>query len=339
MADGAIGSWAIPRVAPESNSDYDVIWPGGIVRRGEWPHEAAFGCMGQGCLMLDLHLHSTFSDGTCRPRGLVELARQRQLRLVAVTDHDTVAGTAEAMAAGRRFGVRVLSGLELSVYWQSYHFHLLAYDFNWQDRSLCRGLQELQDAREQRNKMIVQILAGCGIAIDYDEVRTISAVGQTGRPHIARLLVEKKVVGSIDQAFERYLRRGGSAYVPRFLYTVDQAIALIHGAGGVAVLAHPGQLTLPLDELEQLVGALKERGLDGIETFYPTQKGKQLRQLRALAHHFQLLETGGSDYHGDLRPGTGMAGGPHFSVPGEVFLGLQHRWNGAHHDMTRMDDQ
>lgn len=276
--------------------------------------------------MLDLHLHSSHSDGTMTPESLVAVARERGLVLVSITDHDTVSGTGEALAAGLRYGVHVISGLELSVSWRDYHLHLLAYDFDWQNDALQSGLRVLQEARAQRNEKIIAQLVSLGLPVSEEALRTFTGGGQTGRPHIARLLVAKRVVGSIDQAFARYLRKGACAYVPRYVYPADQACDLVHGAGGIAVLAHPGQLALPQDELAGLLGELKEQGLDGLETFYPTQRGKLLRQLRALADRFQLLETGGSDYHGDIRPGTRMAGGSDFRVPGEILTGLQHRW-------------
>lgn len=275
--------------------------------------------------MLDLHLHSTYSDGTLSPKELIRMARQRRLSAVSITDHDTAAGTEEAQAEGLRCGLQVISGLELSVSWQAYHFHLLAYDFDWQNAQLQAGLQELQDARNGRNSKIVDILGGLGLPINDEELRSMSGYGQTGRPHIARLLVAKQVVRTIDQAFERYLRKGACAYVSRFVFTAEQAFELIHTAGGIAVLAHPGQIASSMSELEYLLDALKSRGLDGMETFYPTQKGRQFRQLRALAHRFQLLETGGSDYHGDIRPGSEMAGGRALKVPDEILQELRQR--------------
>lgn len=273
------------------------------------------------------------------PAKLVEMAGGRGLVLVSITDHDTVSGTGEALAAGRRQGIRVLSGLELSVSWHAYHLHLLAYDFDWRNPALLSGLSVLQEARDQRNRKIVATLAGFGLPIDEDELRLFAGGGQTGRPHIARLLVAKRVVDSVDQAFARYLRHGACAYVPRYVFPADQACALIHGAGGMAVLAHPGQLAIPHEEIAGLLGQLKAHGLDGLETFYPTQKGKQLRQLRALADRFQLLETGGSDYHGDIRSGTCMAGGPRFRVPGEILTGLQHRWEDNQQQSTGSNNQ
>jgi len=276
--------------------------------------------------MLDLHLHSSHSDGTMTPAALVEMARGRGLVMVSITDHDTVSGTGEALAAGRRCGVRVISGLELSVSWRAYHLHLLAYDFDRHDSALQSCLVVLQEARRRRNREIVAKLTALGLPVSEEEVRAFAGGGQTGRPHIARLLVAKRVVGSVDQAFTEYLRKGACAYVPRYVLPAEEACELIHRAGGTAVLAHPGQLALPHDELAGLLDDLRAHGLDGLETFYPTQRGKLLRQLRALADRFQLLETGGSDYHGDVRPGTRMAGGQEFRVPGEILAELQRRW-------------
>lgn len=268
--------------------------------------------------MLDLHLHSHHSDGSRSPAELVKMAKERELRAIAVTDHDTVDGIAEALAEGQRQGVRVLSGVELSVSWRQYHFHLLGYDFQWQDEALQEGLSRLQVARSGRNRKIIEKLNSMGMAIGEDDLRRFNGNGQTGRPHIARLLVDRRVVPTIDQAFARYLRKGACAYVSRSILDAEEAFALIHGAGGITVLAHPAQIAAPPGELEGLVAALKDLGLDGMETFYPSQRGRVLRRMRELAHRFALLETGGSDYHGALRPSSAMAGGREFTVPGEV---------------------
>jgi predicted metal-dependent phosphoesterase TrpH len=157
-----------------------------------------------------------------------------------------------------------------------------------------------------------------GIDIRLAELREISRGGQTGRPHIARLLVEKKLVKSIDQAFVQYLKKGACAYVSRYILSVQEAISLIHGAGGIAVLAHPAQISYSTDLLKRLLRELIEMGLDGVEVYYPTHKGSFLKKLKALALHYNLIETGGSDYHGDIRPNTFMAGKRGLKIPAEV---------------------
>jgi len=268
--------------------------------------------------MMDLHLHSTFSDGTYSPTELVEIAKNIGLKAISITDHDTVDGTSEALRAGARAGLQVVSGVELSVFLDDIHFHLLGYNFNHQDSGLLGGLSVLQESREKRNSKIIANLQVMGLDVSDEELQAISGNGQTGRPHIARLMVQKKIVKSIDQAFALYLKKGKKGYVSRFIYHVEEAITLIHASGGSVVLAHPVQITRSIDVLDNLLARLKKIGLDGVETFYPTQKGKFQRKLRRLAQSCNLFETGGSDYHGNIRPGTSMAGHKNHSVPFEL---------------------
>ncbi|PIE64636.1 MAG: phosphoesterase [Desulfobacterales bacterium] len=275
--------------------------------------------------MIDLHLHSTCSDGTLTPAELVAMAGRKGLKAISITDHDCVAGVGDAFEAGRDAGVAIVSGLELSVVHRHVSLHLLGYGFDWKNQELAEKLTRLQHSRDKRNREILARLEAYDISISYEELATLSGGGQTGRPHIARLLVEKGVVGSMNQAFTDYLKKDGPAYVRRFAYSAEEAISVIHRAGGVAVLAHPVQLDRSLETLPQLVAELTSAGLDGIETYYPTQKGKIRKKLRQIAREFELLETGGSDYHGDIKPGTAMAGGIRFSVPVELYERLQER--------------
>jgi len=268
--------------------------------------------------MIDLHVHSTFSDGTYSPTELVEIAKDIGLKAISVTDHDTVDGTSEALLAGARAGLQVISGVELSVFLDDIHFHLLGYKFNHQDSRLLGGLSVLQESRKKRNSKIIANLQAMGLDVSDEELQAISGNGQTGRPHIARLMVQKKIVKSIDQAFALYLKKGKKGYVSRFIYHVEEAITLIHASGGFVVLAHPVQISRSIDVLDNLLPRLKKIGLDGVETFYPTQKGKFHRKLRRLAQSCNLFETGGSDYHGNIRPGTSLAGHKNHPVPFEL---------------------
>lgn len=273
--------------------------------------------------MIDLHLHSTHSDGTLEPAGLVRMAEKKNLAAISITDHDTVSGTGEAFEEGGKCGVQVISGVELSVLKGKNYFHLLGYGFDWKNKKLADGLAVLQDSRRARNDRMLEILHEMGIAIASDELAALSGGGQTGRPHFARILVEKGVVRTIDQAFERFLKKGAPAYVSRFIYPVEEAIQLIKDAGGVTSFAHPVQFGYSLELLPGLLSELKNAGLDALETYYPTQKGRIRKKLTELALQYGLLETGGSDYHGDIRPGTAMAGGHGFFVPGHVLERLQ----------------
>ena len=268
--------------------------------------------------MIDLHLHSTFSDGTFAPEALVRMAKEIGLEAISITDHDTVDGTGEAVTAGKKYGVRVVSGVELSVFLDDFNFHLLGYYFDWKDEGLEAKLDVLQGSRNRRNSVIISQLQNLGLDISEAELREVSSSGQTGRPHIARLLVEKKVVRDIDQAFTLYLRKGRPGYARRFIYHAAEAISLIHDSGGCAVLAHPAQISRSSQLLSDLLGHLKSMGLDGIETYYPNQKGSFRKTLHRLAAHHGLFETGGSDYHGDIRPNTAMAGRQGNSVPLEL---------------------
>ncbi|NNF47799.1 MAG: PHP domain-containing protein [Desulfofustis sp.] len=277
--------------------------------------------------MIDLHLHSTFSDGTFTPEQLVKMASAAGLKAISITDHDTVDGTQEAADAGAEFGVRIVPGVELSVFLDDFNFHLLGYHFDWCDQTLNAKLKTLQASRSRRNSVIISKLQKLGLGITEGELQKISRNGQTGRPHIARLLVEKKIVKDIDQAFTLYLRKGKPGYARRFIYHVEEAISLIHESGGCAVLAHPAQISRSIPVLEDLLRHLKIVGLDGLETYYPTQRGSFLKSLRRLAVSHGLIETGGSDYHGDIRPDTAMAGKNNNVVPLTVLDQMDHHFH------------
>jgi predicted metal-dependent phosphoesterase TrpH len=265
--------------------------------------------------VIDLHLHSTCSDGTVTPAELVEMACANGLSAIAITDHDTVAGIAPARAAACNRPLMVITGVELSVRHNPYHLHLLGYNFDWHNHTLLAALKKVQDARQTRNLEIFKKLQGLGITISPTDIFSSSPENLIGRPHIARWLVAHKVVSTIDEAFAKYLKKGARAYVSRFCYTVQEAISMIHEAGGLAVLAHPLQVSRDPATLENLIGELKANGLDGLETYYPGQMGTWFAFLHSLVARYHLLETGGSDYHGAIRPGTRMAGGAHLVIP------------------------
>lgn len=274
--------------------------------------------------MIDLHLHSTYSDGTMPPKELVEKAAGIGLTALSITDHDTIAGTQEALTAGKVFSVEVIPGLEISSKFRDINLHLLGYQFNWQDRRLAEVLKRLQGARSIRNLEILSKLQSLGLEISEQDLIRESGNGVAGRPHFARLLVKCGVVKNNDQAFAQYLKKGRCAYAPRFLLDVEEAIDIIHGAGGIAILAHPIQLPCSFSELSEIIRQLKIAGLDGLESYYPTQKGKIGKRIKDLARTHQLLETGGSDYHGDVRPNSSMAGETgKFQVPDDLLAHIK----------------
>lgn len=269
-------------------------------------------------MSIDLHTHSWFSDGTKSPAELVQLAAKSGVTALAVTDHDTMDGVEEALSAGAEYGVEVVPGLEISVVHNKKSLHILGYYADSSNPELASALAALQGEREQRNTKIIEKLQSLGIDATVEELKKISGVGQTGRPHIAKLLMNHGVVRSMPQAFDEYLKKDAKAYVSRFAYSAEDAIELITGAGGLAVLAHPIQVDRSLNSLSTLLPVLKSYGLDGIETYYPTQSKKMRKRIRKFAEENELFLTGGSDYHGDIRPGTRLAGGNNVFVPPEL---------------------
>ncbi len=275
-------------------------------------------------MTIDLHIHSTFSDGTLTPAELVKMAAYKKLKTIAITDHDTMDGVAEALSAGQQYGVEVISGLECSVEFNGLYMHLLGYFQDIHDSVINEKLLKVQTAREERNKKIVGRLNELGIDISYDEVLAVSGDGQTGRPHIGTVLIKKKAVKNLDQAFNEYLGRQGKAYVSRFVYPAREAITHIKQAKGLAVLAHPAQIDYSLKILPELVGELVTYGLDGLEVYYPTHSAKITKKLRKICSDHDLVMTGGSDYHGDIREGTSLAGGK-LRIPFELVEAMKRR--------------
>lgn len=269
-------------------------------------------------MSIDLHIHTTASDGSHTPTEIVRLAARKGLKAIAITDHDTIDGIDEAVSEGKKVGLEVLGGLELSVKLSEVNIHLLGYLFDKGDNQLLAALGEIQDARQKRNQQILKELQSLDFPIESTELQRISTSGQTGRPHIAKLLINKKVVATMDEAFEKYLGQGAVAYVPRKIYDVEDAIQIIKNAGGVAVVAHPFQIEKSGEDTLQILEKLITLGLDGVEVYYPNHSKSFKKQLLSYAKKRSLLVTGGSDYHGDIRPGTSLAGGKNVSVPYEL---------------------
>ena len=276
-------------------------------------------------MALDLHIHSTYSDGTMTPGGLVALAKKKGLRAISITDHDTVDGVTEAISSCRGNGLEVISGIEIGAKFSDMTIHILGYLFDPDNQALRTSLKKVQDARDERNGHILQRLKRLGIDISEEELRNVSGTGQTGRPHIARLLSKRGVVKTIDEAFTRFLRKGAKAYVPRFLYTAEEVFTLLRQAGGIGVLAHPLQIYHSDINLDVAIEQLAVLGMDGIETYYPTHTKKTRKTLIKSATACNLVLTGGSDYHGEVRPGTTLAGGKNVTVPYELLQKMKNR--------------
>ncbi len=259
---------------------------------------------------IDLHTHSTASDGSLTPLELVRYAAEKKLRAMALTDHDCVDGLDEAVAEGERLGIEVIPSVELSADHPNGTMHILGFFVDRRHDGFCGRLRRLQEARRERNPKIIQKLQALGLKITYDEVAAASGGGLVGRPHFAKVLVQKGYVSSMQEAFERYLKKEAPGYVEKFRFSPQEAIAAIHEAGGVAVLAHPFTLykdnSVPLDPLLE---TLSEAGLDGMEVSYSTYSEEQMRYYRERAAKYHLLPSGGSDFHGDHKPGIDLGVG------------------------------
>lgn len=251
-------------------------------------------------------------------------AQKAGLAALSITDHDTMAAYPEAIRLGAAHQVEVLPGIEITAHQQGLSLHILGFGLDCHSASLLAGLQVIQQARRQRNRQIIDKLQGFNLAIDMDDLP--SGEGQNGRPHIARVLVNKGIVRSEQEAFARFLRKDGAAYVPRQLLPVRQAIAMIAEAGGLAVLAHPGSLKLSDSVLQALIYGLMKDGLVGIEAYHPMNSTKLLKFLLQVGQAAGLLITGGSDFHGfngDQVP-LGETGGKR-RVPLDLLAKLQSR--------------
>ncbi|HJU04011.1 MAG TPA: PHP domain-containing protein [Nitrospiraceae bacterium] len=250
---------------------------------------------------LDLHLHTTYSDGSLPPAEVLILAHKAHVTALAITDHDTVDGIPEALEAGERLGIEIIPGIEISSRLEANEVHILGYFVDWKDRELLAQLSRLREARHVRNPRIIERLNALHIEITYDEVKQLAKTDSIGRPHIARVLMNKGYVKSAKEAFDRYLADRAAAYVPRDLPSPAEAIAMVKAAHGVAVLAHPSWLDRS-EGIGPVCEQLKSEGLDGVEVHYSTHRPEQTVQYLETARRLGLLVTGGSDFHGVTKP-------------------------------------
>jgi predicted metal-dependent phosphoesterase TrpH len=261
--------------------------------------------------VIDLHTHSTVSDGTDPPQRIPELAALVGCRAVALTDHDSVAGLPAARRRADELGIELVPGCEISCRpVGTGGMHVLVYFVEDDGGPLAEELGRLREDRRRRNVALVDRMVSLGLPVTYQEVADIAGGEEgMGRPHFATALVRHGVVGSVQEAFDRYLANGGPAYVPKSRLDAIDVARLARASGGVAVLAHPYSLDLEPDELARTVGELAEEGFAGIEALYGRYSPRQRQDLVNLADRFDLVATGGSDHHGTIKPdltvGTG----------------------------------
>ncbi len=243
-------------------------------------------------MRIDLHTHTTASDGLLPPERLVELAKGAGVTVLAIADHDTTDAVDAALAAGRRLGVEIIPAVEINTDVDESEVHVLGYFINYHEAWFQAFLVRLRDGRVNRAARMVEKLNALGLRIDFERVRAM-AEGAVGRPHVARALVEAGAVKSTEEAFEKYIGRSGPAYVERMKVTPEEAVRVIARADGIPVLAHPGW-----GVKDEMIPPLVEAGLEGLEVYYPDHTPAMVAHYLDLASQYRLVVTGGTDFHG-----------------------------------------
>jgi predicted metal-dependent phosphoesterase TrpH len=242
----------------------------------------------------DLHLHTTASDGRLTPAEIVERALAMGLSVIAITDHDCVNGVQAALDAADGSHVTVIPGVEIDTDTSTREVHILGYFVDHRDPKFLQTLDELRASRLDRGRRMVSRLAEMGLPLEWDRVQQLASGGTVGRPHVAQAMLERGYVSTLKEAFVKYIGRGGPGYVQRKKLTPGEALTAIIEAGGLPFLAHPGDM----DDLESYVRELKSGGMVGLEVYYGTYPPDKIARLKALADKYDLLTSGGSDYHG-----------------------------------------
>ncbi len=244
---------------------------------------------------VDLHIHSSASDGKYCPAEIVRKAAGAGLKVIALADHDTVEGITAAIEAAAAFpGLRFIPGVEISTDVPSGEVHMLGYFIDYTNEELLRKLEDMRNSRQKRAQEMIEKLGKLGMPVDWERVREIAGIGSVGRPHIAQAMLEKGYISTLKEAFNKYIAWGGPAYVKREKLAPSEAMGLILRAGGLPVLAHP----LTVNDHEKLIAELTADGLAGIEAYYGEYDNEEIRRLVNLADKHGLIVPGGSDYHG-----------------------------------------
>lgn len=273
---------------------------------------------------VDLHTHTTCSDGTYSPRELVEYAKKKGLSAIAITDHDVVDGVEEAKQCGERLGIEVIPGIEVSTAFEGKEIHIVGLFIDIYNEDMNKSLDDMRNKRVERNKTVTQRLQDLGLDISYQDILKTADGNIVTRAHIAKALRNKGYVSSTKEAFERYLGDGKLAYVKREVFSWQDTLSMINNAGGVAVLAHPLIYKMTRRNLENTVAELAENGLKAIEGYYSTFSPSDTKYIKMLADKNKLKISGGSDFHGDNKPGLDFAVGyGGLSVPYSVLEGLK----------------
>ncbi len=249
--------------------------------------------------MIDLHVHTTASDGQYTPTQIIQKASEKNIKVIAITDHDTFAGIDEAQKEGKKLGVTVVPGIELNITFPAGEFHLLGHGIKEPSKSLKEIVENVIQNRNERNHLIVEKMNQDGIAITIEEIESDFPNTVIGRPHFAAELVKHKIVKTRQQAFDQYLARGRKWYVPRVCTNLDEAIVAIRESKGVPVVAHPMSLYLSWGKLPDFLKECYEKGVVGIEAFHPGARVTECLRLEELGRKIGFIITAGSDFHGE----------------------------------------
>lgn len=277
---------------------------------------------------VDLHTHTIASDGTHTPQQLISRAARLAVKVIAITDHDTTAGVAEAQAAGEQMDVEVIAGVEINTDVPGAEVHILGYFVDPDHEELNAELARIREGRVGRARKMAEVLTGMGAPVRFERILQIAGEGSVGRPHVAQALLEAGHVATLGEAFEKYIGRNSPAYVERMKFTPAEACALIRRAGGVPVLAHPvffdryGAIKSSFN-LEAMLAETIAAGLMGIETYYPSYDAITVEYLLGIARRYGLVVTGGTDFHGS-KPNEPDLGGVY--VPRRVARRLREAW-------------
>jgi len=275
---------------------------------------------------IDLHTHSSISDGTLAPAELIAYAKEKNLCAIALTDHDTIEGIPEAMESALRHNIELVAGIELSAYYQHTELHILGLDIDHQDPKLLFELQQIQNSRVIRNQAMIDKMSASGIDITMSKLIDLEGEDILTRMHFANYLVHVGFAGSVREAFDKHIGKGGLFYVARKRISPDFAIKLILDAGGIPILAHPLLYHFNDEKLDANVKHLTACGLEGIEVYYSMNNGFDEIRMKRLANKYGLKYSGGSDYHGANKPHIDLGSGRNnLNIPYRVLEALRQR--------------
>lgn len=273
---------------------------------------------------VDLHTHSTYSDGTFIPKELIAYAKEKGLSAIALTDHDTVSGVSEAIGYGAEYGIEVIPGIEVSTEYEDTEIHIVGLFVDVNNKELLSALDNFRLGRQNRNKEMVDKLNAIGVNINYNDVLANAGGGVITRAHIAQEIIKKGYALSNNEVFDRYIGKNKPAYVKRKVMTWQDTISLIVKSGGIAVLAHPLLYKLSDKRLEMIVSQLSANGLGAIEAYYSTHSPRDVKYIKELALKNRLKLSGGSDFHGTNKPKLDLATGyGNLQVPYDIIEELK----------------